>query len=299
VAFTSDWREDAARRDFTINALSADPLTGELFDYFQGLGDLEARRVRFIGDPLTRIAEDHLRILRFFRFHARFGAGEPDPEGLEACSRRANDLMALSRERIASELTRLLSLPAPVATVKLMHARGIFAPFLPEVDEAGVRALGRLVAREALAGTGADVPRRLAALLPRDPAVARSVGARLKLSNGWRARIEEYAAPGDRLRDPRALAFCVGKERAVSLLLLDDVGDEELLAACDQLRGWEPPPFPLKGSDLIALGLPKGPLVSSTLPAIQRQWLEERFPPPERLREIARSAVDQALRSSQ
>ena len=108
VAFTDDWEEDAARRDFTINALSADPLTGELFDYFGGLADLERRHIRFIGDPLQRIAEDHLRILRFFRFHARFDAGEPDVAALEACTARANDLMALSRERIADELLKLL-----------------------------------------------------------------------------------------------------------------------------------------------------------------------------------------------
>ena len=106
IAYTDDWSEDAARRDFTINALLADPASGEIFDYFGGLADLEARRVRFIGDPLTRIAEDHLRILRFFRFHARFGRGEPDPAALDACAARANDLMALSRERIADELTQ-------------------------------------------------------------------------------------------------------------------------------------------------------------------------------------------------
>lgn len=124
VAFTDDWREDAARRDFTINALSADPASGEVFDYFGGEADLAARRVRFIGDPLTRIAEDHLRILRFFRFHARFGAGEPDADSLAACVARANDLMALSRERIADELSKLLALPDPAATAALMEARG-------------------------------------------------------------------------------------------------------------------------------------------------------------------------------
>jgi poly(A) polymerase len=114
VAFTDDWKEDAARRDFTINALSADPESGTIHDYFGGLADLEARRVRFIGDPLTRIAEDHLRILRFFRFHARFGKGPPDPASLAACAERANDLMALSRERIADELIKLLAWPIPL-----------------------------------------------------------------------------------------------------------------------------------------------------------------------------------------
>ena len=138
VAFTDDWREDAARRDFTINALSADPVTGEIFDYFGGLDDLEARRVRFIGEPLERIAEDHLRILRLFRFHARFGAGEPDPAALAACTERANDLMALSRERIADELLKLLGLPDPAPTVAVMLERAILKPVLPEIEPAAL-----------------------------------------------------------------------------------------------------------------------------------------------------------------
>jgi poly(A) polymerase len=104
VAFTNAWEEDAGRRDFTINALFADPQSGEIFDYYRGIEDLLARRVRFIGDPLKRIAEDHLRILRYFRFHARFGAESFDENALDACTKRANDLMALSRERIADEL---------------------------------------------------------------------------------------------------------------------------------------------------------------------------------------------------
>src|SRR5258708_35589886 len=117
VAFPDDWKEDAARRDFTINALSADPLTGELFDYFGGIADLEQRHIRFIGDPLQRIAEDHLRILRFFRFHARFGAGEPDHSALEACPGRAHDLMALSRARVADEIPKLLGVADPLRPV--------------------------------------------------------------------------------------------------------------------------------------------------------------------------------------
>jgi poly(A) polymerase len=176
VAFTDDWREDAARRDFTINALSADPGTGEVFDYFDGLADLAAKRVRFIGDPLTRIAEDHLRILRFFRFHARFGTGDPDEAGLQACAARANDLMALSRERISGELLRLLALHDPTPTVRIMIEQGIFRPIIPEITDADP--LGRLVECEAEAGIPADPIRRLAALLPAEPAVAEAIAAR-------------------------------------------------------------------------------------------------------------------------
>ncbi len=134
VAFTDDWQDDAARRDFTINALSADPVSGEIFDYFGGLGDLEHRHIRFIGDPLQRIAEDHLRILRFFRFHARFGSDRLDQAALDACTARANDLMALSRERIADELLKLLAVEDPSATIGIMLQRGILKPVLPEIE---------------------------------------------------------------------------------------------------------------------------------------------------------------------
>src|SRR6476619_1012172 len=163
VAFTDDWKEDAARRDFTINALSADPVTGELFDYFGGLPDLEHRHIRFIGDPLERIAEDHLRILRFFRFHARFDAGEPDAAALDACTARANDLMALSRERIADELLKLLGLPNPSRTVGIMLQRAILKPVLPEIELERQSDLEALIAAEASAGIAPDGLRRLSA----------------------------------------------------------------------------------------------------------------------------------------
>ena len=160
VAFTDDWREDAARRDFTINGLYADPQTGEIHDYFGGIADLEARHVRFIGDPYRRIAEDHLRILRFFRFLARFG-DIADPEGLQACTERANDLMALSRERIANELLRLLVAPRAVEIVALMIERGVLVPVLPEI--ADVARLTDLARSEAESGIAPDPIRRLAA----------------------------------------------------------------------------------------------------------------------------------------
>ena len=147
VAFTDDWREDAARRDFTINALSADTTTGEIFDYFDGLDDLRHRHIRFIGNPLQRIAEDHLRILRFFRFHARFGSGEPDAAALAACTERAKDLMALSRERIADELLKLLAVEDPSVTVGIMLQRRH-----PQARSSGDR--GRAAARPAGAHRG-------------------------------------------------------------------------------------------------------------------------------------------------
>ncbi len=301
IAYTSDWKEDAARRDFTINALSADPERGDIFDYFDGLADLAARRVRFIGDPLTRIAEDHLRILRFFRFHARFGAGDPDPLGLEACAARANDLMALSRERVADELLKLLSLNDPSATLALMVGRGILRPVLPEIDKSGVDELAELVRREAACGCEPHPVRRLAALIPPDPELAASVGARLRLSNKTLKRLVSAAA---RLREPvehpRALAYRIGCEEAVDRLLLlgEPRGDLAEKVAC--LRSWKIPRLPLSGGDLIAMGLMPGPAVAKTLQAIERDWIAHDFPSDrESVRLLARHHLDRVLRASQ
>jgi len=289
VAFTDDWREDAARRDFTINALSADPVSGAIHDYFGGIDDLAAGRVRFIGDPAQRIAEDHLRILRFFRFHARFGKGPPDAAGLDACVARANDLMALSRERIADELLKLLGLADPVATVALMVERGILRPVLPEIDAEGAARLARLAKREAAFGIAPDGIRRLSALLPRDAALAARVGARLKLSNAQRARLELQAAPVPPA-PARAIAWRYPRE-AADLLLLSDWTDAEIAAALDMLRTWERPVFPLKGGDLVALGLRPGPAVAATLQAIERDWIAAGFADEPWVRERARRAV--------
>ncbi|MEA3008622.1 MAG: poly(A) polymerase [Sphingomonadales bacterium] len=297
IAYTDDWREDAARRDFTINALLADPATFEIFDFFGGEADLDARRVRFIGDPLTRIAEDHLRILRFFRFFARFGEGEPDPAAIEACTTRANDLMALSRERIADELTKLLALPEPIAAVRLMVERAILKPVLPEIEPDGVERLARLVRREAESGTPPHPLRRLAALLPADPEQATAVAARLRLSNRSAKRLTAAAGrnAGDS-RPPEALAYAIGADEAVDRILLGD-GEPGATAA---LAGWQRPRLRIGGGELIAMGLEAGPVVARTLQAIDREWAQAGFPPEAAAqRAIARRHVDQALRDAQ
>ncbi|HYJ83932.1 MAG TPA: CCA tRNA nucleotidyltransferase [Allosphingosinicella sp.] len=297
IAYTGDWREDAARRDFTINALLADPATLEIFDYFGGEEDLAERRVRFIGDPLTRIAEDHLRILRFFRFFARFGAGEPDREGLDACAARANDLMALSRERIADELTKLFALPDPVGAVRLMVERDILRPVLPEIGPEGVDRLERLVRREREADVAPNALRRLAALIPADPDLASAISARLRLSNRSAKRLTAAArrGPGDP-NAAQALAYAIGGEEAVDRILLGD-GDPAPAAA---LAGWQRPRLRFGGGDLIAMGLVPGPVVARTLQAIEREWAEAGFPPEAAAqRAIARRQVDQALREAQ
>ncbi len=271
VAFTDDWKEDAARRDFTINALMADPVTGEIFDYFDGLSDLEERHVRFIGDPFERIAEDHLRILRFFRFHARFGRGEPDSAALQACAARANDLMALSRERIADELLKLLSVPDPVPTVKIMLGRAILKPVIPEIDATSWQQLQGLVRSETKGRIAADPLRRLSALLPRNPQVAGAVAARLKLSNRARKRIGCAAESG--ISDPRAAAYRAGVECAVDRLLLAGRASEAA-----EIAAWTPPRLPIGGGALIKRGLVEGPVVSRTLRTIEDRWIAAGFP---------------------
>ena len=285
VAFTDDWREDAARRDFTINALYADPASGTVYDYFGGLDDLAARRVCFIGDPYRRIAEDHLRILRFFRFHARFGDAIDDA-GLDACMARANDLMALSRERIASELLKLLVAPAAVAVVALMIERGILRAVLPEI--ADIDGMARLAEREHVAGIAPDAIRRLATLVPAE--TAEGVGARLKLSNADRKRlIQATGGAGD--EGPRALAYRVGTTSALDRLLIAGAPTEAVIA-------WAPPSLPIGGGALVERGLRKGPAVARALRGIETRWIAEDFPPAPRVDQIADEEVAAALAAS-
>ena len=189
VAFSDDWREDAARRDFTINALYADPQTGEIADYFGGLADLEAQRLRFIGDATQRIAEDHLRILRYFRFLARFGRSEVDGEAYDACQAAASSLKGLSRERIADELLKLLGLDDPRFAVRAMLGGGIFAPVLPEITDMAL--LDRLIEREQAHAVAPAALRRLLALLPASVETATDIGARLKLSRKQREALRD------------------------------------------------------------------------------------------------------------
>jgi poly(A) polymerase len=285
VAFTDNWREDAARRDFTINALFADPLTGEIIDYFNGLADLKAGQIRFIGDPLQRIAEDHLRILRFFRFQARFGKSAPDPEALQACVARANDLMALSRERIADELLKLLALPHPAATVRLMVERGIFRPMLPELDSSSPIRLERLIAAENESSITADPLRRLSAMLPPDPAVAEKVAVRLKLSNKARKRLAS-AVPAARSGDPRELAFRLGTQAAVDRLLLAGRSED-----ARRVAQWTVPRLPIGGGDLIQRGVAQGPAVARTLRRIEDAWIAAGFPEGDRLEPLIADAL--------
>ena len=288
VAFTDDWKEDAARRDFTINALSADPATGELFDYFGGLADLQTKHVRFIGDPLQRIAEDHLRILRFFRFHARFDCSAPDGAALEACTQRANDLMALSRERIADELLKLLAIADPSATVAIMLERSVLRAVLPEITLDQLPQFQAMIQVEREAKLQPDPVRRLVSLLPETPGLAEEIAIRLRLSNKARKRMA-CAALRTIEGSPEALVYWLGNECAVDRLLLGGKpGDAARIAS------WQAPRLPLSGGTLITRGLPQGPVVARILRKIENAWVEAGFPAGGPLEEIVIKALKSA-----
>ena len=295
VAFTSNWQEDAARRDFTINALYADPDTGAVFDYFGGIDDLNAGLVRFIGDAPARIAEDHLRILRFFRFYARFAKSAPDDDAIAACESAAKSLMALSRERIADELMKLLALPDPSGSVQLMVNHKIFAAFLPEISPTAIDRLKRLLERERKYGVAPKSGRRLNAILPDDRSVVELVAARLKLSNKARVELGErqnHLQPHS--STARALAYRHSMDMAADIFLLHG-SDEDCAAGLDQLASWAPPVFAIKGGDLVSKGLMVGPAVALTLKAVEQRWIYEGFPDQIRAHAIADQLVADRL----
>ncbi|WP_395619404.1 CCA tRNA nucleotidyltransferase [Sphingorhabdus sp.] len=295
VAFATDWQEDAARRDFTINALYAAPKSGEVFDYFDGLNDLEARRLRFIGDANQRIAEDFLRILRYFRFLARYGGGQMDADAIQACANGAHGLTALSRERIAQELTRILALKDPVASVALMIANGIFTPFLPELSASAANDLQRLVEREAQYAQPVSLPARFLALLTRDIVAVDKVAARLKLSNKMREGFaQRLRADAPTPANIRAIAYRADIDTARDAAMLY-AGEADLPECLARLEQWDIPTLSIKGGELIAMGLPAGPMVAKTLQAVEAAWIEADFPDAARQRALATQMVNAAL----
>ncbi|WP_333605707.1 CCA tRNA nucleotidyltransferase [Novosphingobium sp.] len=273
IAFATEWRDDAARRDFTINALYADPISGEIFDWFGGRDDLEKGRVRFIGDARQRIHEDHLRILRYFRFQARFGSQPADEEAECACSELAATLKGLSRERVGMEVMNLLGLPDPAPTVHRMAELGVLAVILPEGDP---QALAALIAAEQAQGARPDALRRLAALLPAQVPLAEQVASRFRLSAAQKKRLATDAARDGQPDDSRALAYRLGRESALDRLLL--TGSD-----ISPLAGWDIPVFPLKGGRIVARGIGAGPEVARILRRVEDRWIAEGFPPEARV----------------
>ena len=328
VAFATEWQDDAARRDFTINALYADPASGAVFDWFGGLADLAARRLRFIGDARQRIREDHLRILRYFRFQARFGSQPADPEAESACTDLAATLKGLSRERVGMEMLNLLGLPDPAPTVQRMAELAVLPVVLPEANPA---ALTALVAHEARQGIAPDAIRRLAALLPADPALAEKVASRFRLSGAQKKRLTLAAArflpatgrgtilnafqdgggaPADNA--PPVLGHLplphpadgppprAGEDNAARALAYrlgrESALDRLLLTGADTapLHGWDIPTFPLKGGDIVARGIGAGPEVAHILRAVEARWVAEGFPDAERVSAMLNEALSEA-----
>jgi poly(A) polymerase len=279
VAFTDDWAADAARRDFTMNALFLDD-DGNVFDPVGGLGDLRAGHVRFVGDAATRIREDVLRLLRFYRFYAHYGRGAADAEARAACRELATLLPTLSGERVAAETLKLLAAPDPLPTLRMMAEDNVLAALLPEA-----RRLGRLVGMIPLE-PAADALRRLAALLDSDAGAAARLADRLHLSNAQRERLVALAAPsetvdlaGDARAQRRAL-YRLGADLYRDLVLLRAAEQGDVVRARPLLTRaavWRPLEFPLKGRDVTALGIAEGPEVGRLLAAVEAWWQDGDF----------------------
>lgn len=269
IAFTTDWRADAARRDFTINAMSMDA-EGHVWDWFGGRDDLAQGVVRFVGDPATRLAEDYLRALRFFRFHARYGRGAPDAAALAAIRAAVPGLAILSVERVWSELKRILAAPDPRDAVRLMAETGVLAAVLPEAV-----ARDRLDALAA-AGAPADPLLRLAALCP--GADVERLAERLKLSGAEAATLAGLAEPvpeGDERVWRAALAARGPGALTGAAWLAEAAGQPGDWTARRAWIGATPRPvFPLRGADVVAEGVPPGPRVGAILGALERRWAE-------------------------
>jgi len=295
VEYTDDWQADAARRDFTMNALfcSAD---GTIYDPFGGAVDLRAQRVRFVGDPEARIREDVLRLLRFFRFHAHYGKPPPDAAALAACRSLAPLLPTLSGERICGETLKLLSALQPADVIDLMRETGVLAQFLPEAMR-----IDRLRALVAIEGSAprdlvprTDPLRRLAALLDGGEAGSLAVATRLRFSNAERDRLIGLAGdpePSPELDEParRRLIYRLGQARYRDRALIawaaavaggvamDQRATEAWIDVLRSGAEWVAPRFPLKGRDAVRLGVPPGPAVGRLMAMLEDWWIAGDF----------------------
>jgi tRNA nucleotidyltransferase/poly(A) polymerase len=286
VRFGRDWRADAERRDFTMNALSVAP-DGVVHDYVGGLGDLEARQVRFIGDPGKRIAEDYLRILRFFRFHAAYGFGLPDAAGVAACIAARAGLEQLSRERVRMELLKLLLARHATPALAVMAESGLLVPVLGGVPD--LAAFSNMAKVETAAGAQADAVQRLGALGVRIVEDAERLWQRLRLSNAEHERLTSMAeawwrvSPGND-KDARALLYRLGSERFVDRVLLAwarspaTAHDAAWRTLADLAERWTVPVFPLKAADFVKRGVPPGPALGAALHEAEEAWIAADFP---------------------
>lgn len=295
VAFGTDWKTDAERRDFTINALYA-TVDGDVIDYVGGLADIQTQTLRFIGDPEARIREDYLRVLRFFRFFAWYGSGRPEADGLRASARLKDGLDQLSAERVWSELKKLLSAPDPSRALLWMRQSGVLTAILSESEKWGIDAIHGLVRTEADLGWPVDALLRLESMIPPDKERIDELGKRLKMSNAERARLEAWAradvvqpelseqmlkklvyrgskqAIMDRIR----LSYAQSRNEAVE-------SDAAMIRAgsyarlLEILQNYAPPVFPVTGGDLLGLGVEKGPVLGEKLRSLETLWIDSGF----------------------
>ncbi|OHV82500.1 CCA tRNA nucleotidyltransferase [Ensifer sp. LCM 4579] len=295
VAFGSGWKEDAARRDFTINALYADS-EGEIFDYVGGLADIESRTLRFIGDAAERVAEDYLRILRFFRFFAHYGSGRPDADGLRACAQARAKLATLSAERVWTEMKKLLSAADPGRALLWMRQAGVLGEVLPETEKWGIDAIPGLIAAEKTFSWAPDPLLRLAAIIPHDAERIEAMASRLRLSKAEAAFLARFAeapeisaalpdaaldralyrhgAEGTIARLKLSLASARRKAETDPAFLAETAAFQRLLARAEK---WQRPAFPLNGADVLKVGVAPGPQVGALLSQLENFWIERNF----------------------
>jgi poly(A) polymerase len=295
VAFGTDWQVDAERRDLTINGLYADG-EGNIIDLINGLPDIETRTVRFIGDAATRVAEDYLRVLRFFRFFAWYGSGRPDADGLRASARAKDKLSTLSAERVWSELKKLLSAPDPSRSLLWMRQSGVLAQVLPETEKWGIDSIHGLVAAEQSLNWSVDPLIRLAAIIPPDVARVEAMASRLRMSKNETNRLLLWAGaqtPDATMAETALdrLLYRQGKDGVVMRLKLalaaaraDVSAGEEAMRKVARLstlnnraNAFVKPAFPLTGADVLAEGVAAGPRVGEVLSALEDKWVEVNF----------------------
>jgi poly(A) polymerase len=274
VAFTTDWADDAMRRDFTMNAMYCDA-TGKIYDFTNGYVDLLRNRVKFVGDANLRIKEDYLRILRFFRFHARFGKGAPDKTGLAACAKLKSGLKKISAERIRQEMFKLLVAPRAVPTLKVMAASGVLKAIIPYTDD--WRLIGRLPD---------DAVLRLYALAKKPEDLKNG----LRLSNVESQRIDELAIAPDlspklKSTEQRALLYHLGGQAWVDSVALSWANgrasklNEKWQALLDLPKRWPMPKLPINGQDLLEVGIASGPHMGEMLRGLEDWWVASDFAP--------------------
>lgn len=290
VRFGTDWEADANRRDLTINGLYCDR-DGQIFDYVGGLSDIQSASVRFIGEATTRIEEDALRILRFFRFFAWYGAGRPDAEGLKACAAQKHLLNGLSAERVWMELRKLLAAPDPGRALLWMRTTGVLSIVVPETEKWGIDSIPELIRQEGLHGWQADPLLRLMAIIRPNKEAMEGLSDRLRLSGTEKKRLEDWSvaeipAPTLAVGDLQKLLFrnsLPGELDAMRLEVVhlvnrdDQDGANSMLSLFEFAEHWKKPVFPLSGQDLLNLGYVAGPEVGKKLSELESKWVESGF----------------------